>query len=256
MSSPAATRRFPHEGRTALVTGAAVGIGREYARRLAADGARVVCADLNPSDETLELVRAEGSDGLGFQCDVSAPEEVAALREAVERFGGADIVVHNAGVYPLQEFTGMTFESWRRVLAINLDSLFLVAQAFVPTMIERSWGRLIAISSGMVHAGAPIAPHYIASKAGVIGLVRSLAGSLGPHGITVNAVSPGLVESFGTLTGPQRELGLFESIIDVQAIKRTGRPEDLAGMVSFLASDDASWMTGQTVLIDGGAARH
>lgn len=256
MSSPTATRRRPHEGRTALVTGAAVGIGREYARRLAADGARVVCADLNSSDETLDLVRAEGSDGTGFQCDVSAPDDVAALREDVERFGGADIVVHNAGVYPLQEFTGMTFESWRRVLAINLDSLFLVAQAFVPTMIERNWGRLIAISSGMVHAGAPIAPHYVASKAGVIGLVRSLAGSLGQYGITVNAVSPGLVESFGTLTGPQRELGLFEAIIDVQAVKRTGRPEDLAGMVSFLASDDASWMTGQTVLIDGGAARH
>ena len=256
MSAPAAARRRAHEGRTALVTGAAVGIGREYARRLAADGARVVCADLNTPDETLELIQAEGSEGLGVQCDVSSPDDIAALRAAVERFGGADIVVHNAGVYPMQQFAEVTFESWRHVLAVNLDSLFLVAQAFTPTMIERTWGRLIAISSGMVHAGAPIAPHYVASKAGVIGLVRSLAGSLGPYGVTVNAVAPGLIETPGTLTGPQRELGLFEALIEVQAVKRTGRPEDLAGMVSFLASDDASWMTGQTVLIDGGAGRH
>ena len=256
MSAPSAARRRPHEGRTALVTGAAVGIGREYARRLAEDGARVVCADLNPTDETLELIQAEGGEGLGVLCDVSSPDDVTALHAAAAGFGGADIVVHNAGIYPMQPFAEMTFESWRRVLAINLDSLFLVAQAFLPTMIEREWGRLIAISSGMVHAGAPIAPHYVASKAGVIGLVRSLAGSVGQYGVTVNAVSPGLIETVGTLTGPQRELGLFEALIDVQAIKRTGRPEDLAGMVSFLASDDASWMTGQTVLIDGGAARH
>jgi NAD(P)-dependent dehydrogenase (short-subunit alcohol dehydrogenase family) len=253
MNTAAAARR--HDRRTVLVTGAALGIGREYARRFAADGARVVCADLESADETMRLVEAEGREALGIICDVSSPESVAELRNAVEQFGGADILVHNAGIYPMEPFAQITFASWRRVMSVNLDSLFLLCNAFVGHMTEQGWGRVIAISSGMFHSGSPGAMHYVASKGGVVGLVRSLAAEVGPLGVTVNAVSLGLTRSHGTESGPHEELGIFDMAILAQAIKRTRRPEDLAGMVSFLASEEAGFITGQTVLIDGGAAR-
>lgn len=244
-----------HDGRTVLVTGAAAGIGQEYARRFAADGARVVCADLDDADQTLRLIQAEGREGLAVRCDVSSPQSVAELRSVVADFSGADILVHNAGIYPMERFETVTFESWRRVMAVNLDSLFLLCQQFIGPMTDQGWGRVVAISTGMFHAGAPGAAHYVASKGGVLGLVRALAAEVGPLGVTINAVSPGLTRSHGTETGPHEELGIFDMVLAAQAIKRTGRPQDLAGMVSFLASDEAGFITGQTILIDGGAAR-
>jgi NAD(P)-dependent dehydrogenase (short-subunit alcohol dehydrogenase family) len=255
MNPEPAQRRGLHQGRLALVTGAAVGIGQAYATQLAVGGARVILADIGSTDETRQLIIDRGGEAVSAACDVSSPESVAELAEQAKAAGGVDILVHNAGIYPLTMFAEMTFAEWRRVMSVNLDSAFLLAQALVPPMRERGWGRIICIASGMFHSGSPGALHYVASKGGIIGFVRALAAEVGIDGVTVNAIAPGLIKSYGTTVGPHTELGIFDAVVAGQAIKRTGLPEDLTGAVSFLASDESSFMTGQTVLIDGGAAR-
>jgi NAD(P)-dependent dehydrogenase (short-subunit alcohol dehydrogenase family) len=244
-----------HRDRIAVVTGAAFGIGRAYAQRIAADGAQVVLADITDAGETAELITADGGQVSAVRCDVSDPESVAALGIAVAELGGADILVHNAGIYPMTMVEGISFEEWRRVMAVNLDSMFLLTQAFLPRMRENGWGRIVGIASGMFHAGAPGALHYVASKGGIVGFVRALAAEVGADGVTVNAIAPGLIRSHGTSTGVHDELGLFDAVAQLQAVKRNGVPEDLTGALAFLLSDDASFMTGQTLLVDGGMAR-
>lgn len=246
---------LPHAGRTAVVTGAAAGIGRAYARRLATDGAHVVLADVGDAHDTEALITADGGSAVAVSCDVSDPDSIAALGARVAETGGADILVHNAGIYPMNPIEQITFEEWRRVMAVNLDSIFLLSQAFLPHMRTQGWGRIVGISSGMFHAGAPGSLHYVASKAGVIGFVRSLAAEVGVDGVTVNAIAPGLIRSEGTSTGVHDELGLFEYVLQAQSIKRNGLPEDLTGLMSFLVSDDAGFITGQTLLVDGGLSR-
>jgi NAD(P)-dependent dehydrogenase (short-subunit alcohol dehydrogenase family) len=245
-----------HQGRTALVTGAAAGIGQAYAKRLAEDGARVVIADIADGAETVSLVEAAGSEALAVECDVSSAEAVAAAAAAArERFGGVDILVHNAGIYPICEFKDMSFEDWRKVLSVNLDSAFHLCHELLPGMREQRWGRVILIASNTFHAGIGGMAHYIASKGGLIGFLRSLAAEVGEEGVTVNGIAPSLVRSKGTIEGPHEELGLFEFVAQGQAIKRTEQPEDLVGAVSFLSSDDAAFITGQTLCVDGGWVR-
>ena len=186
---------------------------------------------------------------------MSDEASVGALAAEVAAAGGADILIHNAGIYPLGPYDQISFAEWRRVMAVNLDSMFLLSRAFLPHMREQGWGRVIGISSAMFHTGAPMSLHYVASKGGMIGLVRSLATEVGVDGVTVNAIAPGLIRSDGTSTGIHDDLGLFDMVVHEQAIKRTGMPEDLAGVVSFLVSDAASFVTGQTLLVDGGLAR-
>ena len=245
-----------HEGRTALVTGGAAGIGQAYARRLAQDGANIVIADVADSAETVSLVEAEGRAAFGQRCDVSSAEDVAAVvSAAAERFGGVDILVHNAGIYPITEFKDMDFDEWRRVLSVNLDSVFHLCHELLPGMRERRWGRVIVIASNTFHAGIGGMSHYVASKGGLIGFLRSLAAEVGEEGVTVNGIAPSLVRSKGTTEGPHDDLGLFEFVAQGQAIKRTEEPEDLVGACSFLASEDAAFITGQTLCVDGGWVR-
>ena len=141
------------------------------------------------------------------------------------------------------------------MLAINLDSMFLLSQAFLPHMREQGWGRIVGISSAMFHAGSPGSLHYVASKGGIIGFVRALAAEVGPDGVTVNAIAPGLIRSDGTSKGIHDELGLFDMVVAHQAVKRNGLPDDLTGAISFLLSDEAEFITGQTLVIDGGLVR-
>ena len=145
----------------------------------------------------------------------------------------------------------MGFDEWRAVMTLNLDAHFHLSKAFLPTMRERRWGRVVAIASNVFHLGVPNLAHYVASKGGVIGFVRSLAKEEGVNGITVNAIAPSLTRSKGTLEGRQQELGLFEMAAEAQAIKRVEEPKDLVGTLSFLCSDDAEFITGQTILVDG-----
>jgi len=152
-------------------------------------------------------------------------------------------------------FADMSFEDWRRVLSVNLDSMFHVCHELLPGMQEQGWGRIICIASTTFHAGTPGMSHYVASKGGLIGFLRSLAAEVGESGVTVNAIAPSLVRSKGTIEGPHEEMGLFDFVAQGQAIKRTQLPEDLVGAMSFLTSDEASFITGQTLVVDGGWVR-
>lgn len=243
-------------GRVAVVTGAASSIGQACAERLARDGHRIVVADVADAGETCDRVRRAGSEGIGVQCDVSSPDAVAALAERVDaEFGGCDVLFANAGIYPVTPIAQTSWETWRRIMSVNLDSLFLLTQAFLPGMRERGWGRILATATNGFYTGLPDLTAYVASKGGVIGFVRSLAGEVGQDGVTVNAIAPSLTRTAGTLAGPHRAMGLFEFTQNLQAIKRTQEPSDLVGAVSFLVSDDAAFVTGQTLPVDGGLVR-
>jgi len=247
-----------HQDKVAVITGAANGIGQAFAKRLAEDGVHVVVADVAPGDATATMVEAAGRQTLVCKCDVTSPDSVAAMAADVQKkFGRCDIVVNCAGVFPQRAFDEMIFADWRRVLSINLDSAFLVTSPFVPGMKQRKWGRIVTMASSTLGTVTTGFVHYVSSKAGLVGFARALAGELGPYGITVNAIAPSLTRSPGTLARKPRA-GManmdeeFNVVAQTQAIKRVEVPDDLAGTVSFLTSDDAAFITGQTLSVDGG----
>ncbi len=225
---------------------------------LGQDGATIVAADIQAADATVEQVKAAGGSALAIRCDVSKPAEVTALAQAVEKeLGRCDILVNNAGIYPIQTFDEMTFEDWRRIMSINLDGQFLTIKAFAPGMRRRRWGRIVNQASDTFALNLVGFAHYIASKGGVIGLTRALASEFGQDGVTVNAIAPGLVRTPGTSTRKERLGGLeaadeFALVASQQSIKRGLVPDDLTGTLSFLVSDDAAFITGQTIYVNGG----
>jgi NAD(P)-dependent dehydrogenase (short-subunit alcohol dehydrogenase family) len=250
-----------HRDKVAVITGGAKGIGQAFARRLAEDGVHIAIADVAPNEETKNLVEQAGRDALVCKCDVASPDSVAALAKDVERrFGRCDILVNCAGIYPNVPFEQIDFAEWRRVLSINLDGTYLASAAFVPGMKQRGWGRIVNMASSTLGSVVTGFAHYMASKAGIVGFTRALASELGPHGITVNAISPGLTRSPGTLARRPR-YGLasmeeeFALAAKAQAIPRGEVPDDVVGTLSFLTSDDAAFITGQTINVDGGRVR-
>jgi len=250
-----------HKDKIAVITGAANGIGQAFARRLAEDGVHVAIADIADAGTTVKMVESTGRKALAVKCDVTAPDSVARLAAEVKaRLGAADIVVNCAGIFPQKNFPEMTFEDWRQVMSINLDSTFLVTAAFTPDMIARKWGRVVNMASSTLGSVVTGFAHYVASKGGIVGFTRAAATDLAPYGITVNAIAPGLTRSPGTLArAPRPQFKTmdeeFESVAQMQAIKRVEVPEDLVGAVSFLTSDDAAFITGQTLNVDGGRVR-
>jgi NAD(P)-dependent dehydrogenase (short-subunit alcohol dehydrogenase family) len=250
-----------HHDKVAVISGAASGIGQAFAQRLAQDGADIVIADVLPATDTVKLVEQAGRHVLALKCDVSSEASVKALAaEVTARFDRCDILVNCAGIYPLLSFAEMTFADWRRVQAINLDGLFLMCAAFVPSMRRRKWGRIVNLASSTLGSVVSGFVHYVASKGGVVGFTRALATELGDDGITVNAISPGLTRSPGTLARtPRPGMASMEDEMafaaTMQAIKRPELPSDLVGTVSFLTSDDAAFVTGQTLNVDGGRVR-
>ncbi|MFS4095072.1 SDR family NAD(P)-dependent oxidoreductase [Streptomyces sp. AF1A] len=246
------------DGKTAVVTGAARGIGHAYCRRLAADGAHVVAVDVHdPADAVSELTG--GGDKLGLVCDISEPSQVDAVtRTVLDRYGRCDILVNNAGIFPLTDLEHMTIELWRRVQAVNVESILLFARAFAPGMRAAGWGRIVNTGSGItLTQNRDLA--YMTSKGTVHALTRALANELGDHGITVNAIAPGLVATQGFLgrarpDGPTAD-EVFARVTALQTIKRQSVATDLGNALGFLVSDDADFITGQILHVDGGMTR-
>jgi NAD(P)-dependent dehydrogenase (short-subunit alcohol dehydrogenase family) len=241
-----------HTGRVAVVTGAARGIGQAIAEGLAARGARIVGVDIAEAGETRALAEACGAEWLGIVADVSSPTDVARLaKEALARFGKCDIVVNNAGIFPAYAFDELDFDAWRKVIVTNLDSQFLVSRAFVASMKAGGWGRIVNMTSGSVQLSTEKGAAYKASKMGSIGLTRGMAADLGKYGITVNAASPSLTRTPGVLqiNGAASRLDMMAN---AQAIKRVSEPTDIVGLIQFLTGEDSHFVTGQTILADGG----
>jgi len=242
--------------KVAIVTGAVVGNGRAFCKRLAAEGAHVMIADIADAGEVIEEVRGSGGIIDAVRVDVTSEDETQRMvAKTVERFGRVDVLVNNVGFYQEEPFELIAFEEWRKMLAINLDSLFLTTKAVLPVMKEGGFGRIIALSSDTVWLGTPYLVHYITSKMGVIGFVRSLASEVGKYGITVNAITVGLT---ATQRPPGEKLigNILEHLLPQQAVHRADEPDDIAEVVAFLASPESSIMTGQTLNVDGGMARH
>lgn len=243
------------EGRVALVTGAAQGIGKAIAARLAADGATVVVSDLN-EEGGQKAAEEIGAGALPIAADISNAASVKALFDAIgEKTGGLDILVNNASIVPFIAWDDVDLAHWEKIISVNLTGNFIVTRAATDQMRARGRaGRVISISSNTFFAGTPNMAAYVAAKGGVIGFTRALATELGAYGITVNAVTPGLIESDGVKASPHKDA--FEFVEMLQAIKGKGQPEHIADVVAFLASDDARWITGQTLNVDAGMVRH
>lgn len=244
-------RRF--EDRVAIVTGAARGIGRAIAERLASEGATVAVADI---DEAGAQATAEAIGGSSFAvaCDVAEPDSVAALHtEVASRAGKLDVLVNAAAIVPFVAWNDLTFEEWRRVLRVNLDGLFLMCRASSDMMRPRQYGRIVNIASNSLYAGTPNMAHYVASKGGVLTFGRALATELGGDRITVNAICPGLTDTEGVQQTPHKDA--FEFVEMLQAIKGIGTPADIVPAVAFLASEEAHWITGQALAVDAGMIR-
>ncbi|MBK3572303.1 SDR family oxidoreductase [Streptomyces sp. MBT65] len=230
--------------RTALVTGGGSGIGLAIAQRLEADGLQVATLDLNPSDS-----------GFSRKADVSDRAQVdEALAEIREQLGPVTVLVNAAGTEGYKRFVNLTFEAWQRVIDVNLHGVFHCVQAVLPDMVEAGWGRIVNISSSSAQSGQPFMTHYVAAKSAVNGLTKALALELGPQGITVNAVPPGFIDTPMLRRSEERHLlgGTVEEHIQRTPVRRVGRPEDIAAACAFLASEEAGYITGQILGVNGG----
>jgi NAD(P)-dependent dehydrogenase (short-subunit alcohol dehydrogenase family) len=246
-----ASERF--KGRVAVVTGAAQGIGRAIAERLAADGATVAVVDINEAGAK-KAAKAIGNGAFALGADIGDPDSVKKLFAAVvKQAGKLDVLVNCAAIVPFVKWDELDFEEWRRVHRVNLDGLFLMCKAGSDLMRKNGYGRIVNLCSNSIFAGTPNMAHYVATKGGVMTFSRALATELGGHKITVNCIAPGLTDTEGVQTTPHKEAFGFVEML--QAITGRGTPADIAPAVAFLASEEAHWITGQTLAVDAGMVR-
>jgi NAD(P)-dependent dehydrogenase (short-subunit alcohol dehydrogenase family) len=250
------------QGKTAVVTGGAKGIGRHYAQALAAEGARVMIADIADGNELAgEIALAHDVDAVASAiCDVSDEAQVKALvARTIERFGQIDILVNNAALYATltpRNFEEWDTEVWDRVMAINVRGSYLMVRHVAPHMMARRSGKIINIASGAAYKGVPRMLPYVTSKGAILAFTRALSRELGPYGIAVNSLSPGYILSD---TGLQNTVHVEEERVPVRnsrAFKRDAYPEDLLGTLVYLASSDSDFVTGQSIVVDGGAVNN
>ncbi len=239
------------EGRVAIVTGGAQGIGRAIVDKLADEGATVVIGDL---DTAKAEAAAKAVSGLAITTDIAEQDQVANLVDStVERYGTLDVLVNDASIVPFTAWDDIDFVEWRRLLRVNLDGTFLMCRAGSDAMRKNDYGRIVNICSNSIIAGTPNMAHYEASKGGVFALTRAMATELGKYGITVNSVAPGLTSNENTDASPHADA--YDFVVSLQAIPRRGASTDIAPAVAFLASEEAGWVTGQMLVVDGGHVR-
>ena len=240
-----------HAGKTALITGASNGIGQAIAIRLAAEGARIAIADIEEPPETIDQIKRAGGEAWWSACDLA---DVGAIRSFSNRLlahhKSAEIFVHSAAVQFLKPFEELSPDEWRLAQAVNQESVFHLVQAVLPGMKARQWGRIVLLTSSTFFVGAQQMTHYVTSKGALIGFAHGLSAEVGRFGVTVNCLAPGLTRTKKAVAGLPDEF--FKHVAAMQSIPRSGTPEDQAGVASFLVSDDAAFVTGQTILADGG----
>lgn len=248
---------FNLQNKVALVTGARRGMGRSHALALAWQGAKVVITDIDLAEceIVVDEVRANGGDVVCFKLDVTNKADVdSVFDQVVEKYGRLDILVNNAGIYQSKPFLEMSEEEWDRTININLKGQFFCAQRAAKEMVKNNWGRIIniaSIASGGVGVGIAGGAHYTASKGGIIGMSETLAVELAPLGINVNVIAPGAIDTpmVGAANLPKE---VMDAMLAGVPLKRMGRPEEVSAAVVFLASDEASYVTGTTLYVDGG----
>jgi NAD(P)-dependent dehydrogenase (short-subunit alcohol dehydrogenase family) len=244
------------QGKVAIVTGAAQGIGRAIAEGLSAAGARIVIADLQRAEETA----AAFPGGVGLTVDVASEDDVARMaEETVERCGSIDVLVNNAGLYAslaMRPFDEIPLAEWRQVLDVNVASMFLTCRAVVPVMRRQGGGKIVNISSGTPFRGVPYLLHYVTSKGAIVALTRALARELGKDNVLVNCVAPGFTLSAGVEAHPEVVEKLRDVSVSARTLQRDQLPEDVVGAVVFLCGPGSDFITGQTLVIDGGQTFH
>ena len=244
--------------KVAIITGAARGLGRAYALRLAKEGAKVVVADILDGTETVGAVKAQGGEALYLKVDVTSEESTQEMAlKTVERFGSIDILVNNAALFAdlvKKPFWEIPAAEWDKVMAVNLKGPFLCAKAVYPQMKKQGKGKIINVASGTFYKGLPHFLHYVVSKGGNVAITRSMAREVGDAGINVNTIAPGYTETEFLKENPQDPAEMNKMVSATRCIKRPEAPEDLTGTIVFLSSDDSDFITGQTIIVDGGSA--
>ncbi len=247
------------DGRVAIVTGAARGIGAAYAGALAAEGAQVVVTDILDPAKTVDEILAAGGIAIGVVADVTDDASMLEMtRQTVDAFGKIDICVTNAALFAdlkQQSFSDIDLDEWDRVMRVNVRGVFQTIKAVMPEMKKQQYGKIINISSGTVFKGVPMMLHYVSSKGAILALTRALAREVGNDNICVNAIAPGLTMS-EKLADSEQWANVKDANAASRAFKRDELPEDLVGAVVFLASSDSDFITGQTLVVDGGSAMH
>jgi NAD(P)-dependent dehydrogenase (short-subunit alcohol dehydrogenase family) len=247
-------------GKVAIITGGARGLGKAYALRLFEEGARILISDILDATEVKQEIERKGGEVLALYTDVSGEESTKEMaRKAIERFGRIDILINNAGLFASlgkKPFYEISAEEWDEVLSVNLKGMFLCCKAVYPQMKKQGKGKIINVSSSTFFSGVPYFIHYVASKGGIIAFTRALAREVGDDGICVNAIAPGLTVSEAVRGNPMYPEEYLRVAASGRCIKRDEMPSDLTGTIVFLASDDSDFLTGQTIVVDGGSVFH